>query len=76
VAVAGVLTEANVSNEYQLLAAEEALKARNPCCTMPLSSHAPEPCSSLVSGRPKSSRPAMPDWPRFQLLSRLHRQRD
>ena len=42
------------------LAASVFFSARSPCCTMPNSSHAPEPCTSLVSGSPKSSSPPSP----------------
>jgi hypothetical protein len=60
VAVAGVLAQADVGDEDQLFGAADCLMARRPCCTIPFSSHAPVPCSSLVSGRPKRSRPPIP----------------
>ena len=62
VAVAGVLAKADVGDEDKLLAAADCLRARRPCCTIPLLSQAPEPCSSLLSGRPKSSSPPRPSW--------------
>ena len=44
----------------KLSSARFALNRRNPCCTMPASSHAPVAASSFSAGSPNSSSPPTP----------------